>query len=346
MRKGLLQKRKKWSGARTKVAWLLLMTLFVILTLPTETVASKAPKKNKNFRVIGYFPSWKPGEVEKVRFDVLTHVIYAFAIPTARGGLMPLENPGTAQELIWEAHRSGKKVLLAVGGWSYNGTPLENTFVSATATASKRKGLVKSIMRTVQKYGFDGVDMDWEHPRKDTSSEKQYEELMLLLAKKLHRQGKILTSAVLSGATPDGGIYYDAAAHTDRVLGAVDWIHVMAYDGGDGKRHSSVAFAKASARYWRKTRKLAAKKVVLGVPFYARPGWVSYGELVNSNPKAKSKSHVTYRGMDVWYNGVPDIKKKTKYAMKNLGGIMIWEVTQDSVQPAKSLQTAIKKMIR
>lgn len=335
---------KACKGMRKFTVWLLLMVLAVTAVAPVEAAA--AAKKNKNFRVVGYFPSWKPGEVGKVRFDVLTHVIYAFAIPTAQGGLMPLENPGTAQELVRRAHQSGKKALLAVGGWSYNGTPLENTFVAATSTASKRKAFAGAIMKTVRKYGFDGVDMDWEHPRRDTSSERQYEGLMLLLAKKLHRQGKILTSAVLSGATPDGGVYYDAAAHTDKVLKAVDWIHVMAYDGGDGARHSSVAFAKASAKYWRKTRMLPAKKVVLGVPFYARPSWASYGELVNNNPKASKKSHITYQGMDVWYNGIPDVKKKTKYALKNLGGIMVWEVTQDSDNPSKSLQTVIKKMVK
>ena len=35
------------------------------------------------------------------------------------------------------------------------------------------------------------------------------------------------TSAVVSRVSADGNIYYDAAAHSDAVLNAVDWIHVM-----------------------------------------------------------------------------------------------------------------------
>lgn len=104
-------------------------------------------------------------------------------------------------------------------------------------------------------YGFDGVDMDWEHPRVDGPSKNQYQELILYLADALHAQGKLLTSAVVSGVSADGNIYYDAAAHSDAVLNAVDWIHVMAYDGGDGERHSSYDFAVNSAAYWCGTRK-------------------------------------------------------------------------------------------
>ena len=51
-------------------------------------------------------------------------------------------------------------------------------------------------------------------------------------------------------------------------------------------------------------------------------------------------------GMDVWYNGISTIEKKTAYARDNLGGIMIWELTQDTDDSGKSLLSAIGRGIQ
>lgn len=294
-----------------------------------------------DFKVVGYYPSWKPDRLQTVDFGVVTHVCYAFAIPTAEGSLRELENPDTARMLIRSAHENGAKVLLSVGGWSYNDTPLEGVFMEATATVEGVERLVQSILAMCGEYGFDGVDMDWEHPRVDGTSASQYEKLMLALAERLHGEGKLLTAAVLSGATADGNIYYDAAAHTNAVLNAVDFINVMAYDGGDGERHSSYQFAVDCGTYWKDTRGLPAHKVVLGVPFYARPSWADYGAILASAPDAGGGDHTAYNGMEVYYNGVDTIEEKTRYARENLGGVMIWELTQDTSDPDKSLLQAI-----
>lgn len=251
------------------------------------------------------------------------------------------DTPIDASELIRSAHKNGAKVLLSVGGWSYNDVPLEATFLEATSDNEKTQRFAENIIAMCDEYGFDGVDMDWEHPRVDGTSAKQYEELMLILSEKLHAKGKILTAAVLSGVTADGNIYYDAAAHTNAVLNAVDFINVMAYDGGDGERHSQYEFAVSCGDYWKNTRGLPAYKVVLGVPFYARPSWAGYNMILADVQDAWDRDNVTYNGMDVYYNGMETIKKKTRYAKENLGGIMIWELTQDTSEREKSLLQAI-----
>lgn len=299
-----------------------------------------------DFKVVGYYPSWSQNKLNTVDFGVLTHVCYAFAIPTADGELRDLENPDTASELILSAHMNGAKVLLSVGGWSYNDIPLEGTFLEATSDSEKTRRFAENIIAMCDKYGFDGIDMDWEHPRVDGTSAKQYEELMLLLSEKLHAKGKLLTAAVLSGVTADGNVYYDAAAHTNAVLNAVDFINVMAYDGGDGERHSQYEFAVNCGAYWKNTRGLQSNKVVLGVPFYARPSWAGYGTILADVPDAWNGDNVTYNGMDVYYNGVETIEKKTRYAKENLGGVMIWELTQDTPDREKSLLQAIGSTVK
>jgi len=300
---------------------------------------------DKGFKVVGYYPSWEPDNTHKIRYDIVTHVNYAFAIPTEDGGLRPLENPETAKKIIEEAHAAERKVLLAVGGWSYQDVALESTFVKATETAEKRTALVQSIVDMCEEYGFDGIDMDWEHPRADGVVDVQYEAFMLELADALHGRGKLLTSAVISGVMPNGMIYYDAAAHTDAVLEAVDWIHVMAYDGGDGSAHSTYEFATSSAAYWVKYRNLPAEKVVLGVPFYGRPTWATYEMLLEADPEAWNFDTTVYNGMTVWYNGAETMQKKTEFAYENLGGIMIWELSQDTTDLEKSLLTVIGDVI-
>ncbi len=126
-----------------------------------------------DFKVVGYYPSWKPDKLQTVDFGVVTHVCYAFAIPTSDGRLMDSENPETVRTLIASAHANGAKVLLSVGGWSYNDVPLENVFIEATADEAKRELLVESILAMCETYGFDGVDMDWAHPRAERSGRRR-----------------------------------------------------------------------------------------------------------------------------------------------------------------------------
>ncbi len=133
----------------------------------------------------------------------------------------------------------------------------------------------------------------------------------------------------------------DASVPQDTEL--TDFINIMAYDGGDGERHSQYQFAVDCGTYWKETRGLPAHKIVLGVPFYARPSWEGYGTILESIPDACDKDHVAYNGMEVYYNGVSTITEKTLYAKENLGGIMIWELTQDSMDNDKSLLQAIGK---
>lgn len=76
-----------------------------------------------------------------------------------------LEHPEIAERLIREGHEHGVQVLISVGGWSYLDVPLEDTFIKATETPEKTEKLADAIAAMVEEYGFDGADMDWEHPR-------------------------------------------------------------------------------------------------------------------------------------------------------------------------------------
>jgi len=307
----------------------------------TGTITPSGTTPSKDFKIVGYYPSWEPDKTDRIQYDVLTHINYSFAIPTSDGKILALENPDLAKKIIADGHANGVKVMIAIGGWSYNGTPLENTFVQATNTDAKIASFTAAIMDVVNTYGFDGVDMDWEHPRTGAASATQYQKLMLSLRKELDKQNGLLSSAVLSGVSADGVVFYDSAAHSDAVLNAVDHLNVMAYDGGDGDRHSSYSFAVNCGNYWAKTRKMDPKKVVLGVPFYGRPSWESYDNILKANPNAYNTDVSMINGLQAYYNGIPTITAKTQWAKANAGGIMMWEVSQDTLDKSKSLLSTI-----
>lgn len=311
-----------------------------------KTSIKVSGKKDKGFKVVGYYPDWEPSKHDRIQYDVVTHIVYAFAIPNSDGTIKPLDNPGNAKKLISEAHKNGVKVIVAVGGWSYNDVPLEPAFKEATNSDEKINKFVDEMMKMVKEYNFDGIDVDWEHPRYGEPSQKQYEKLILALSKALKKENLLLTSAVLGGVSADGVVMYDAAAHTDKVLDAVDWLNVMAYDGGDGERHSSYDFAINCGKYWKDKRKMSQEKIVLGVPFYGRPSWSTYDAILKVNEDAHKSDISMINGMQAHYNGIETIQKKTKWAKQNLGGIMIWELSQDTIDKDKSLLSAIGKTIK
>lgn len=312
-----------------------------------RAVQSNPSFESCGFKIVGYYPSWEPYKVDKIRYDKLTHIIYAFAIPTADGTLLPLQNAAVAEYIINNAHSRGVKVLLSIGGWSYKDVPLEPTFMEATDTPEKIVCFGEAIIAMAKEYGFDGVDMDWEHPRDNAVSRQRYEGLMAYLCKRLREEGMLFTTAVLGGVSPQGEIYRDTAAQTDTVLDCVDWINVMAYDGGEGdlSQFSTYELAVNSTWLWRDVRKVPAHKIVLGVPFYGRPNGIPYADILKSDPEAYLRDETIIDGTQIYYNGMLTMWRKAVWALDNVGGIMIWELSQDTLDFRKSLLDMIYNTI-
>jgi GH18 family chitinase len=303
--------------------------------LITEELKAPAVDGTNNFKVIGYFPNWAGDVIDEMRWDKLTHVNYAFAIPTKEGEIRDLGDKTLVDKLIKTAHDNNVKVGLSVGGWSYNDELLEGTFVLATNTDEKCKLLADNILKCIDDYGFDGVDMDWEYPREGIST-KQYEYFMTFLRQGLTMRNKYLTAAVVgNGSTAYG--------QSDYILDMLDWINVMAYDGDEGPGHSPYSYAVQCGEYWLNNRDVKPNKVVLGVPFYERPGWSSYSDIVANDVSASAIDSTQYNGKTIYYNGLPTMEKKTSWACENVGGIMIWEITEDSKDDELSLLNQIYK---
>jgi GH18 family chitinase len=144
-----------------------------------------AQRAAAQFKVIGYMPSWA-GDVNAVQYSKLTHINYAFLLPTSTGGIQAIENPSKLQSLVSLAHANGVKVMISVGGWN-NGD--DSGFETLAGNSSYRTTFVNNMISFVNTYGLDGVDIDWEYPDAGTSA-NNYVTLMTQLATEMHNRGK------------------------------------------------------------------------------------------------------------------------------------------------------------
>ena len=301
---------------------------------------------NMPFKCIAYIFCMSDDALPKLRFDIVTHVNYAFAIPTGDGHVLPLEQPDHARAVIEKAHAHGAKVCISLGGWSYQDIPLEATFREATNTPEKIARLTEEIIALAEDYGFDGIDVDWEYPRVDDGSKQQYEAFISLLHSKLKPKGMLLTAAILAGVDSNNVPISSATDAQDfPSFDKLDWVNLMTYDC-DGQKHSTYEFAKNSIEYWVKHRRFAPEKMTLGVPFYGKPIPTEYTTLLEADPDAPNKDMVVLNGEEIWYNGRDTLKKKVALAREyGLSGVMLWEISHDSTDPSKSLLVALGEAI-
>ncbi|NJN55216.1 MAG: hypothetical protein HC804_10930 [Anaerolineae bacterium] len=250
------------------------------------------------FRIIGYVT--ESVIVELVPFEKLTHINYAFVIPNVDGTLKPLANGWKIDNLVEQAHAHNVQVLISVGGWGH-----DETFETLAADPAAQATLVQELVTLVEKYNLDGVDMDWEYPDPTTmspDSAQNYVDLMQTLGTEMRARGKLLTAAVVALGEQGGGV--DTA-----VFDEVDFLNLMVYDRGGEGHHSSYEFAQESLTYWHE-RGLPPEKMVLGVPFYGRPNYSTYKELVAADPAAAFTDEVEQYGRTEYYNGIPTIQQK------------------------------------
>jgi chitinase len=141
----------------------------------------------------------------------------------------------------------------------------------------------------------------------------------------------------------------------------LDFVSLMTYDetgpwaSSAVGQHAGWDFYTQAINYWLNSKNLPKEKLVAGVPFY--------GYLFPSPTHAEGAESVAYRdiltrfpntdahlkdNIDLlYYNGMETIQRKAQYCMDNgLGGIMIWEVTQDTNDTGKSLLNVIAKTFK
>ena len=274
--------------------------------------ASSTPT-NREFRIVGYLTA--AAVLDVIDFSRLTHVNYAFLLPKKSGELKTFGSPTQLRRVVEIAHAENVKVLISVGGWGW-----DDEFEALAAAADRRARFVRAVVDFVAEYQLDGADIDWEYPDAGASSE-HFVALMRELRAALPL-GSLLTTAVVSDATHADGI-------DPVIFEIVDFVNVMAYDGGPAN-HSPLSLAEQALTSWN-AKGLRKDQRVLGVPFYARPGDISYRKLFESDPATADGDRIFYFSEEQNYNGPSTLRAKVALAKEEASGIMIWELSQDAL---------------
>ena len=289
------------------------------------------------FKIVGYIPNFStPAMVEFVDqfdFSKLTHVNVAFFNPDVNG-IFPKEKGIGVDKIVAKAHEKNVKVLLSLAGGS------DQSQYTTLLMPENRTAFIAKIMDLLALYKADGIDVDLEGKNID----KNYEAFVTELSAQLKAKGKLITGAVA---------WWTRSRITDACLKAYDFINIMSY-GGNAQLHASPAYAKQHIDYWKEERGMPANKLVLGTAFYGRYDLedkkfvtIKYKDLLEQYPGSALLDSLVRSedGRVIKYNGVNGTKARTKVALAECGGIMIWQLMQDS-NGANSLLKAINDQVK
>lgn len=183
-----------------------------------------------SYRVGGYVVGRALDTVSPSDAKKLTDLFVAFAV--IEDGEVVYRKPDELADLSrLRAANPDLRIILSIGGWGAGG------FSEAAATPDGRRGFAKSAVALVRRYGFDGVDVDWEYPCYSAAgiaaAPSDRETFTLLLSEtrsELDREsaacGRHLCLTIAVGADQ----YFIEGACMDEVQDLVDLVNVMTYD--------------------------------------------------------------------------------------------------------------------
>lgn len=279
--------------------------LFLLLSSFSLFIATIFAAQEKPFKVVGYFPNWAmyrsvPFYPKDINPKLVTHINYAF-VKTDTAGNIILFDPwadidhrtdwnveksywGNFRQLTELKEKNPQlKTLFSVGGWT-----LSEPFSQLAENPAARANFIRQSIEFADKYGFDGIDIDWEYPGFATHNGRpQDKENFTQLLKELHQATKAHQPPLLVTIAAPAGPTHMQNMELGEIHEYLDWINLMTYDfhgpwgGGEDEvtNHNSPLYATgqgnpefnvdAAVRGYL-AQGVPKNKIVVGMPLYGR----------------------------------------------------------------------------
>ncbi|XP_012275650.1 chitinase-3-like protein 1 [Orussus abietinus] len=248
-------------------------------------------------KIVCYYGSWAVYRPGNGKFDIsyidptlCTHMIYTFVGISEQGEVKILDawndlpndygKDGFGKFNRLKQLSPTTKTLVAIGGWNEGSIK----YSAVMKNPSLRSTFVNNVVNFVEKYGFDGFDVDWEYPAQRGGSAEDVQNFVQLLKElkaRLAPKGLLLSAAV-GAAESSASQSYDIKAISQHL----DFINLMTYDlhgswektiginaplkpRSDEHGFQRSLNVEAAVNYWL-SQGADPQKLILGTPLYGR----------------------------------------------------------------------------
>ena len=281
----------------------------IVQASKTVMVKNSVAPVQSEYKKVGYYSGWSTYsnfQVSNIDASKLSHLNYAFANISADGKIAlgdswadvekPFPGDRADQPYKGNFYQLTKlkeqyphlKTLISVGGWTWS-----ERFSDVALTEQSRTIFADSLLEFILKYGFDGVDLDWEYPvgggEADNINRPEDKQNYTLLLQKIRetfdaqstKDGKKYLLTIASGA----GKWHVDNMELNLIQQYVDYIQLMTYDihGSwepltglnaplyrDPDSGFNFEWSVQDAVQTYINNGVPANKIVMGVPFYGR----------------------------------------------------------------------------
>ena len=261
-------------------------------------------------RVVGYLPNYSGSYADwagKIDFTKMTHLNLAFASATGSNDWDMGAQDDEVKAIVDAAHKAGVKVLPSLGGGGG-----DQSVIARYKDPNNIDPLVANLDAFITKFNFDGADVDIED---GSNLGQNYSTFITKMVAKLRPKGKLVTAAVAQ---------YLQDSMSDTTLHDFDFVNVMVYSNyNDGV---------TALDFYTKQKNMAPTAVTLGAGFFGSDNSgneYAYSDIIKADGNAWNKDQAQVNGQTVNYTGMASMKKIADYS-KGFGGIMFWELSEDT----------------